>query len=483
MSTETTTKTDQLADEIREAVEKGLSADALVAALGELAKANAAPGAPQLHGLDLSEGAKAMDHVWTKDEFVQRTKGAPYTWDNLLHFKPDGAHKDELKQFQEASNALVIERAWKNSFLKALDQRPIQHERCQGYDWYKYCKEQLVATKAINPVDNPDWFPAEYSSTAIEPVFTERRLPGLVTNIVIPRSPFLWPLGFLATDKARSAGRNYGDTPSLSAPNSLPTGKVTFTTDFLQSRIPLPWEAEMNAIVEGGLISQAALRIQQSLTFALEAMILNGDAGSAAHMDTAITDNTVAERHRDGLRKHADTLNTESYGLLVSSQFTPASLTKATLLLDDGYLQDPDEIVHVLSPRTLIALRAATEWANFQLAYAATGNLAAIVQGTVPSFYGETLLRSAEMPTTMSVGSAELGHSRNTGLGTNTASVTFNKRNYWLARQDGATLDVIRDPEAVQFRMVLNLAVDFRPVRPTDKTVAVCENVPVTLSL
>ena len=333
----------------------------------------------------------------------------------------------------------------------------------EGYTRLCQFAQHDLGIKALVSDGSAPLFPTGYSADIIDAVFVPTSLPGILQNVQIPRSPFMWPVANLLTHHARPAGANLSNAGVMVSPTNEVFANTTFNAGYLQNLVVVDWEAEQDAIIE--LIKQMARSIQ----FALEDIILNGDSAKSLDSDA---DYTGAIMMRDGLRKYAKTNGLEADDLAANSAttWTPSCFQSMMTRFNQAYVVPRDDVVMVVPANYDWHFLCDPSWVNFQTAYAA-GSLAGITQGTITSFFGVKKAITSYL-------SDKMANGRNTGKGTTSAIVAFNRNAWVIAHQGAPTTEVIRDPEGVQYRIVTNFRVDpIRAWRPGDASVSVSYNV------
>jgi HK97 family phage major capsid protein len=327
--------------------------------------------------------------------------------------------------------------------------------------------------KAFNTTDNADFIPTGFSDRLLDTVRQLRRLPNLVQNITLSRSPMDWPVG-------ADMGLPYmidepkGDTAALIPTRDAASDKMTWSADYIGLRVALSRKADENSVVDA--MPYIMSRMARSMVDGQDALLLSGD-NSATHMDTAsVTDSRDCRRLRKGLRKHAIDLSTTYNAQDASSgheaAFTPADLVRTLDKLDPQYAEDIQNLLWVTSTAALYKMMAdKTNWADFQT-IDKIGNQASNVTGQVAQFMGSPIVVDPYMGRTLNASGLQVAG------GTTTGAVVFHREAIALATQEQVQMATVWDPEALQYRFVIFMSLDVQAWRATDKWVAYCINIP-----
>lgn len=304
--------------------------------------------------------------------------------------------------------------------------------------------------KALNTVDDSEFVPDSFSTSLVEEVRLQRRLPTLFENVDIPRSPLKWPveggigLPYLVSE-------NVSDTGSKIPTRNPNTADVTFAAKTIGVRVPFSHEFDEDSIVAAE--DYVRRQIAKALTDGLETAILNGDSDST-HMDGIVTASNDVRRTFNGLRRLARVPSTNTETDLAT--FNQAGFAAVRRKMG-AYGIDPSELICIVGVNTYYEILGnSTNWGDFQT-LDKVGPRAIAVTGEVGALYGVPVVVSAYAPETCA------NAATCDGTGSDGVMVIANRRAYGLATQVGATIETLWDPEALQYKVIGYQRVDFQP--------------------
>jgi hypothetical protein len=304
-----------------------------------------------------------------------------------------------------------------------------------------------------------DFVPDSFSSTLVEEMQLDRKIPGLVQQRTIPRSPYKSPVSGVA-GLPYLISEQTGD-PATRIPVSTPTtDDQTYTAKVIGLRVPISFEFDEDSIVSSEEYVRA--QIAQTIANGLETMILNGDASGATHRDTVVTAANDCRRTWDGLRYLAHVATACEYDCATVSAPATAAFEEGDFVRTMGKLSENarlDDLVAVVSKRgaLTIAANAASLWPSF-ITMDKAGSQAINVNGLLGYAFGVPIVVSSYMSNTLHTDGTD------TGLGSTSGLMIFARNAFVLATLRGVTIETVRDVESQQFRVVGTYRADFKPL-------------------
>ncbi|MCG3177499.1 MAG: hypothetical protein MOGMAGMI_02473 [Candidatus Omnitrophica bacterium] len=330
---------------------------------------------------------------------------------------------------------------------------------------YKKLAGELCG-RAMNTSDDSAFVPTGFTDSLIDTARIDRRIPGLVNQFSLARSPLTLPVGSDLGLPVKIAEPTTDTAQKIPAQDPA-TGSVTFDATTYGVRVPFSEEFDEDSIVTAEEYIRS--RIAKCMVDGLETGIINGDT-AATHQDTAVV--TAANDIRKlwlGFRGLAFD-NSATYDCAETSigaaDFEQGDVVRTVAKLDDAYKSDPSKVILIFSVGAMYAaLSNSADWDAF-LTLDKIGPQAINVTGEFGSLYGHPVVTSAYISKTLAA----------TGLGTSTSTYTgivaFNRDAWALAVQRAVTLTTIYDAETLQYKVIGHSRADFRAYRPSDKVSA-----------
>jgi HK97 family phage major capsid protein len=210
-----------------------------------------------------------------------------------LELKLEGA----LAKLEEAPKAKVVPEAKEDKAeLQRRGANAYIFKRITGRD----LKDEVIATRAINPQDLPNWLAEQFKNDLIERMTLLANVEGMFQEYTIPSN-----VNSLSIPKKKGALKAYRIAPSQDAINSaLQSEKVTFATEALMTFTSISDQATDETVTATIEILKQSIAV--SLVDGLENVLINGDtAADATNINGAAVgaDATDQTRLFDGLRK------------------------------------------------------------------------------------------------------------------------------------------------------------------------------------
>lgn len=428
--------------------------DQLAAGLAELreaAKSNSADIA------NLVEAMKGLVTADTGEHGGARRPAAPANAEPIL---PEGGLKgllsrkatnDQEREFQALSDRVLLAATILRCDPKSL----------------KCYRDLQVSAKALNTATDAagaDFVPTGYSTQLIDEIRIERKLAGLCDRVTIPRSPFKWPvagsssLGVLIAEPTN-------DTAALVPAQTPTTLDTTFDAKTIGTRIAFSQELDEDSIV--AVEQYVRQSIVKAVEDSIETALLNGDT-TATHMDGVVTASNDCRKAWKGFRRLAidasATYDTATNSSPATTAWEQGDVPRILKKLSAQYRFAGDLVLVISSAAMCKMLETdTTNWASFA-SIDKIGSQALNVVGQVGQIYGIPVIISPYMSDTLHT------DGKDTGLGTASGAVIFNRRAFALATQRGLVINTVYDPEALQYRLVGSMRADFQPWRTIGST-------------
>lgn len=166
--------------------------------------------------------------------------------------------------------------------------------------------EEIIATRAINPADLPNWLAEQFTNDLIERMTLLGNIEKLFTHYTIPAN-----VESLSVAQKKDKIRAYLIAPSTDAINSaIQSAKITFQAKRLVALTTSSDQASDETIV--ALLNILKQDIAAALVYAMENAILNGDvATDATNINGAVVAGNINDQTKvfSGIRKITELRN------------------------------------------------------------------------------------------------------------------------------------------------------------------------------
>lgn len=319
----------------------------------------------------------------------------------------------------------------------------------RGLKFWKGLKESPTALRkamdTATATEGAEWIPTTLSTQLIEKYRLLARVPGLFTELAMPRNPWKLPTS-LGDMTFYLIPESTSSEPSKTPTTKMTTGDLTMTAKKLRGRSIWSEELDEESIIP--VLPAVKNNIAKSAALAVEDALINGDT-TATHMDSDVTDTKDHRKIWKGLRKHA-LANSWSADLGTFDKDT----TRGLLTKMAKYGITPSEIVWITGPTCYNKLRGLTEL----LTVDKYGPAAVILTGEVGRFYGSPVVISEKTRQTLNATGYYDGSTVD-----NTELTTVN-RSAWLIGNRGMwKLTVDFDNDVDQYVLNVRFKKDFIP--------------------
>jgi len=215
---------------------------------------------------------------------------------------------NKIKELEQKVTELQakVDEAPKTKVITATkeDEKELQRRGANAYIFKRITgrdlKDEVIATRAINPQDLPNWLAEQFKNDLIERMSLLANVEGMFQEYVIPSNT-----NSLSIPKKSGALKAYRIAPSQDAINSaLQSEKVTFATEALMTFTAISDQATDETVT--ATIEILKQSIAESLVDGFENVLINGDTTTGAGNINGATvggDATDQLRLFDGLRK------------------------------------------------------------------------------------------------------------------------------------------------------------------------------------
>lgn len=315
--------------------------------------------------------------------------------------------------------------------------------------WQGFKASNTALRKAMDTAtatEGAEWIPTTLSTNLVEKYRLEARVPGLFTEIQMPRNPFKLPTN-LADMTFYLIPESTSDEPSKTPSTALTTGDLTLTAKKLRARSIWSEELDEESIIP--LLPAVKNNIAKSAALAVEDAILNGDT-TATHMDSDVTDTKDHRKIWKGLRKLA-LANSWSADLGTFDKDT----TRGLLTKMAKYGITPSDLAWITGPTCYNKLRGLAEL----LTVDKYGPAAVILTGEVGRYYGSPVIISEKTRQTLNATGYYDGSTVD-----NTELTVVNRRGFIIGNRGNWRLTVDFDNDVDQYVLNVRFKKDFIPI-------------------
>jgi len=322
-----------------------------------------------------AEEAKKEDRPVRKIQFSDNPKNESKSIDEIVK-----GHSrfltDAEKEVQSLSDDIYI-----TSILTKRNPRELNLYQKTFLPFLGRYGELRKAMDTATATEGLEWIPTTLSTNLIEKYRLQARVPGLFTEIAMPRNPYKLPtslgdMTFYLIPESKTS------EPSKTPTTKLTTGDLTLTAQKLRARSIWSEELDEESIIP--VLPAVKNNIAKSAALAVEDAILNGDT-TATHMDSDVTDSKDHRKIWKGLRKHA-MANSWSVDLSTFDKDTTRSLL--TKMKKYGII--PSDVTWITGVVCYNKMRGLTEL----LTVDKYGPAATILTGEVGKLYGSPVIIS-----------------------------------------------------------------------------------------
>ena len=315
--------------------------------------------------------------------------------------------------------------------------------------WQGFRDSNTALRRAMDTATSDEgsqWVPTTLSTNLVEKYRLLARVPGLFTEIQMPRNPFKLPTN-LADMTFYLIPESKSDEPSKTPSTQLTTGDLTLTAKKLRARSIWSEELDEESIIP--LLPAVKNNIAKSAALAVEDAILNGDT-TATHMDSDVTDTKDHRKIWKGLRKHA-LANSWSADLGTFDKDT----TRGLLTKMAKYGITPSELAWITGPVCYNKLRGLAEL----LTVDKYGPAAVILTGEVGRYYGSPVIISEKTRQTLNATGYYDGSTVD-----NTELTVVNRSAFIIGNRGNWRLTVDFDNDVDQYVLNVRFKKDFIPI-------------------
>jgi len=321
------------------------------------------------------EEAKKKDQPVRKIQFSDNPGSESKSIQEIVT-SPSRFLTDAEKEVQSLSDDIYI-----TSILSKKDARELNLYKNKFLPFLGRYGELRKAMDTATATEGLEWIPTTLSTQLIEKYRLLARVPGLFTEIAMPRNPYKLPTS-LADMTFYLIPESKTSEPSKTPTTKLTTGDLTLTAQKLRARSIWSEELDEESIIP--VLPAVKNNIAKSAALAVEGAILNGDT-TATHMDSDVTDTKDHRKIWKGLRKHA-MANSWSADLSTFDKDTTRSLL--TKMKKYGVI--PSELSWITGPVGYNKMRGLAELLTVEK----YGPSAVILTGEVGKLYGSPVIIS-----------------------------------------------------------------------------------------
>jgi len=315
--------------------------------------------------------------------------------------------------------------------------------------WKDFTESPTALRKAMDTAtatEGAEWIPTTLSTNLVEKYRLLARVPGLFTELAMPRNPFKLPTS-LADMTFYLIPESTSDEPSKTPSTKMTTGDLTLTAKKLRGRSIWSEELDEESII--AVLPAIKNNIAKSAALAVEDALLNGDT-TATHMDSDVTDTKDHRKIWKGLRKHA-LANSYSADLgTFDKDTTRGLLTKMT-----KYGITPSDLAWITGPTCYNKLRGLAEL----LTVDKYGPAAVILTGEVGKYYGSPVIISEKTRQTLNATGYYDGSTVD-----NTELTVVNRAGWLIGNRGAWRLTVDFDNDVDQYVLNVRFKKDFIPI-------------------
>jgi len=314
--------------------------------------------------------------------------------------------------------------------------------------WQGFKASNTALRKAMDTAtatEGAEWIPTTLSTNLVEKYRLEARVPGLFTEIQMPRNPFKLPTN-LADMTFYLIPESKSDEPSKTPSTQLTTGDLTLTAKKLRARSIWSEELDEESIVP--LLPAVKNNIAKSAALAVEDALLNGDT-TAPHMDSDVTDTKDHRKIWKGLRKLA-MANSWSADLSTFDKDT----TRSLLTKMAKYGITPSDLTWITGPVGYNEMRGLAEL----LTVDKYGPGAVILTGEVAKLYGSPVVISEKTRQNLHTTGYYTGATGYTEL------TVVNRKAFIIGNRGNWKLTVDFDNDVDQYVLNVRFKKDFIPI-------------------
>jgi len=315
--------------------------------------------------------------------------------------------------------------------------------------WQRFTESPTALRKAMDTAtatEGADWIPTTLSTNLIEKYRLLARVPGLFTELAMPRNPFKLPTS-LADMTFYLIPESTSDEPSKTPSTKMTTGNLTLTAKKLRGRSIWSEELDEESIV--AVLPAMKNNIAKSAALAVEDALINGDT-TATHMDSDVTDTKDHRKIWKGLRKNA-LANSWSADLGTFDKDT----TRSLLTKMAKYGITPSDLAWITGPVCYNKLRGLAEL----LTVDKYGPAAVILTGEVGRYYGSPVIVSEKTRETLNATGYYDGSTVD-----NTELTVVNRRGWLIGNRGAWRLTVDFDNDVDQYVLNVRFKKDFIPI-------------------
>jgi len=339
------------------------------------------------------------------------------------------------KESEERRNKVIVEKQDTPETLKELQTRGANaylFQRITG----KELSDKVIATRAINPTDLPNWLAEQFKNDLVERMTLLANVEGLFPKLTIPEN-----VETLSIPKKKGALRAYLIAPSQDAINSaIASDKVSFKAKALMTLTATADQTNDEVI----LATMEILKndIAESLVDAMENAIINGDTTAG---DGNINGSTIGNDNNDqlkvfkGIRKITE--ERDASGLSSKLDFGGTinleKLVSMRALMGKESVKTSD-LVYVVSPITYHKLLRPSVLPEM-LTVDKYGAKATVITGEVAKIEGIPVLVSEFVPTNLDA------TGKYADDGDKTVILLINKKMFSVASRGAAVFEADRN--------------------------------------
>jgi HK97 family phage major capsid protein len=309
-----------------------------------------------------------------------------------------------------------------------------------------------------------EWIPTDFSRQLEDVVNLERMLATAIPKLPMTSSPFQIPV---KKSRATAKKATEGSAPTAT---TTATTSVTFTATKMISYVPVSYELNEDAAVD--LLPVVRADIAESLAYAEEQCILEGDTTSP-HQDVDVTDAEDTRKCFKGLRKHA-LANGWTVDLGTFTAETIASMrSKAGV-----YGVRPNKLMWVAGPKVLSALLTLKDSNsnNVVISMEKLGQQATMISGQMGLLFGSPLVPAQAARENLNASGVYDGTTTDNGC-----LYLVYLPGWKLGERGGITAEMDRIVKSQTIDLVASKRIDFQPVHAiaSEPTVVLGYNVAV----